>query len=398
MVITLSADEARRIALAAQGFRSRTAAAGGKPIDATLNTLKVLQLDSVNVFARSHYLPVFSRHGAYNPADLDDQIWSGESFTEYWAHEAAVIAMQDRALFAWRMSDFRTRHHDTGRQQQLNHAVMWVRDRLRAEGPLLARELEPQRSTPRGAWWDWSDTKHAVEMLFAQGEVVSTGRTRFQRRYALAEQVLGEAALVSIPRADAQQQLMDRAARAYGVATLHDLADYYRLRLAEAESAIHELEERGELIPVKVEGWVNGRGSPLSAWLHPSAVTPSRMAPDALLTPFDPLVWFRPRAERIFDFHYRLEIYTPAERRVFGYYCLPLMVQGRMAGRIDVKADRRNRVLLVQAAWKERKAPARTELTAVTLLTEAARWQGLERVESRGHGNLELPQVWSAEE
>ncbi|RGE21599.1 winged helix-turn-helix domain-containing protein [Leucobacter sp. wl10] len=398
---SLSAAEARRVSLAAQGFANAPRLRRRRPFDSALGALHVLQIDSVNVFARSHYLPVFSRHGDYDPSALDRHLWGSGEFTEYWAHEAAFVPVRDRALFGWRMDEYRERHLRDGRAAALAETAGRVRRRLADEGPRFVRELEQGPRGGRGPWWDWSDTKRAVEMLFAWGEVATTGREGFQRRYALAEQALPAEALGPVPRADAQRILVERAARALGVATLADLADYHRLRTADARVAARALEECGALLPVRVAGWTNGAGRPEPAWLHRDARVPSRLAPDALLTPFDPVVWFRPRAERMFDFHYRIEIYTPKEQRRFGYYCLPLMVGGRLAGRIDLKADRAKRsdnggALLVQAAWREDRAPARTAEAAAELLARAAAWQGLDEVRVSGVGNLPLPERFDA--
>lgn len=386
---SLSLAEARRVALAAQGFSSSTRIRQRRPFDPALERLHVLQIDSVNVFARSHYLPVFSRHGEYEVERLDRHLWSSGEFTEYWAHEAAFIPIEDRPLFSWRMSDFAHRYAE--RSEGLAPAIEQVRAQLAAHGPQFVRELETEPREKRGPWWDWSDTKRAVEVLFATGEVVSAGRERFERRYALASEALPPSALRVVARDEAQRTLVEQAARSLGVATLADLADYHRLKTGEARVAVRALEEEGLLVPVRVEGWLGANGSPLPAWMHRDARVPARLAPDALLTPFDPVVWFRPRAERMFDFHYRIEIYTPKEKRQYGYYCLPLMVGGTLAGRIDLKADRANRELLVQAAWQEPKAPKRAGEVAQQLLANAARWQGLSSVSVSGMGNLELP-------
>ena len=387
--ISLSPAEARRIALGAQGF---TAAAprlrARRPFDPALERLHVLQIDSVNVFARSHYLPVFSRHGEYSTEALDAHLWASGEYTEYWAHEAAFVPVEDRPLFQWRMSEFRARQADLA--LALAPEIDRVRAQLRDAGPQFVRELEERPRGARGPWWDWSDTKRAVELLFARGEVVAAGRQGFQRRYALAEDVLPDAGLGSVSRADAQRTLIERAARSLGVATLADLADYHRIRLSDAREAVRDLQEAGVLVPVQVAGWVTGRGTPEKAWMHAESRVPARLAPHALLTPFDPLVWFRPRTERLFGFHYRIEIYTPAAKRKYGYYCLPLMVGGRLVGRIDLKADRAERALLVQAAWQESGAPAHTPEVASQLLSRAARWQCLTEVRTSEVGNLPL--------
>ncbi|WP_336991629.1 winged helix-turn-helix domain-containing protein [Leucobacter sp. VD1] len=398
---SLSAAEARRVGLAAQGFSNAPRLRRRRPFDAVLDALHVLQIDSVNVFARSHYLPVFSRRGDYDAAALDRHLWRGGEFTEYWAHEAAFIPVRDRALFGWRMGEFRDRFTSNGRAEALAPTIERVHSALAAGGPQFVRELEDGPRNGRGPWWDWSETKQAVEMLFAWGEVVSAGREGFQRRYALAEQVLPADALRTVEREEAQRALVEQAARSLGVATLADLADYHRLKTADARAAVGALEEQGILIPVTVAGWQRSDGAPEAAWLHRAARVPARLAPDALLTPFDPVVWFRPRAERMFDFHYRIEIYTPKAKRRYGYYCLPLMVGGRLAGRIDLKAERPRKLgergaLLVQAAWMEDRAPARTAEAAVSLLARAARWQGLDEVRVSGVGNLQLPAGFDA--
>ena len=393
--VSLSPAEARRVALGAQGFSAVPRLRLRRQFDPALERLHVLQIDSVNVFARSHYLPVFSRHGGYSTEALDSQLWSSGEYTEYWAHEAAFIPVADRPLFQWRMREFRDRHAD--RAIALAPEVERVHAQLADAGPQFVRELEEGPREARGPWWDWSETKQAVELLFARGDVVAAGREGFQRRYALAEQVLPSRALEDRPRTEAQRALVERAARSLGVATLADLADYHRIRVADARSAVRDLEDAGDLVPVSVAGWVSTRGAPEQAWMHRETRLPARLAPDALLTPFDPLVWFRPRTERMFDFHYRIEIYTPQAKRKYGYYCLPLMVGGRMAGRIDLKADRAGRALLVQAAWQEPGAPARTVEAATSLLARAAAWQGLESVRVTGVGNLPLPAGFPAD-
>lgn len=386
----LSAAEARRVALAAQGFAHTPKLRVRRPFDGALDALHVLQIDSVNVFARSHYMPVFSRHGGYSQQKLDALLWDSGGFTEYWAHEAAFIPVADRPLFGWRMADRRERHANSGTTERLAAAITDVRAKLAGAGPQFVKDLEDGPREKRGPWWDWSDTKHGVELLFATGEVVSAGREGFQRRYALAEQVIAPEHLVEIDRETALRALVERAAQSLGVATLPDLADYHRLKTAEAKVAVQALEDSGELVPVSVQGWLTRTGKPEQAWLHRDARVPGRLAPNALLTPFDPVVWFRPRAERMFDFHYRIEIYTPKEKRQFGYYCLPLMVGGTLAGRIDLKADRAERALLVQAAWQEPGAPAQTAAVASDLLAQAAQWQGLDDIRVSGAGNLPL--------
>lgn len=381
---TLSAAQARRIALGAQGFSgSRPGSVGARRLHAGLERMGALQIDSVNVFSRSHYMPHFSRFGAYDRDALDRLVLAERGrYVEYRAHEAAFVPVEDWALWRFRMEDFRRRLDGPGGWAREHSAVL---ERLRAElaarGPLRPSQIdEGSERGSRGPWWDWDETKRGLEAMWLMGEVAIAGRRGFERRYALAEQVVPPGSLDrDVPVGDAVRELMSRAARAYGVATTADLADYYRLRAREAAPAVAELAESGELIPVRVPGW-EGRGRPQPTWLHRDAVLPRRVARTALLTPFDPLVWFRDRALRVFGLDYRIEIYVPAARRRFGYYSLPVLVDDRIAARVDLKADRATSRLLVQSAWWEPSTlPCDAERIAGELLL-AADWQGLERV------------------
>lgn len=395
MVSSLSAAQARRIALVAQGFgRAPAAATGIRQLRSAVSRLGLLQLDSVNVFERSHYLPLFARLGTYDKADLDRLTFDRRGdYTEYWAHEAAVIPVEQWPLFRWRMDAFR-HYYATNQKawmQSDTTSVAWVLAELAEKGPLAASQIEDDSRSGKSGWWDWSDTKRALEYLFAIGEVVSAGRTRFQRRYALREQVLPRHVLDrDVSRDDAVRQLLAQSARAHGIGTLRDLADYYRIKQAPAKAAINELVEAGELLPVTVAGW----NAP--AWLHRDARIPRRIETAALLSPFDPVVWERARAERMFGFHYRIEIYTPEPKRVFGYYSLPVLVDDQIVGRIDLKNDRQARVLRVQSAWREAHAPVGVEERIVPLLEATRAWQGLESVEFAGRGNLSaaLASAW----
>lgn len=301
MVDSISAAQARRIALAAQGFgRAPAAATGVRQLRSAVSRLGLLQLDSVNVFERSHYLPLFARVGAYEKADLDRLTFDRRGdYTEYWAHEAAVIPVEHWPLFRWRMDAFR-HYYATNQKawmQSDTKSVKWVLAELAEKGPLAASQIEDDSRSGKNGWWDWSDTKRALEYLFAIGEVVSAGRTRFQRRYALREQVLPRHVLDRhVSRDDAVRQLLAQSARAHGIGTLRDLADYYRIKQAPAKAAIDELVEAGELRPVTVAGWK------APAWLHRDARIPRRIDAAALLSPFDPVVWERARAERMFGF------------------------------------------------------------------------------------------------
>lgn len=397
MAETLSGVQARRIALAAQGFgRPREAKPGTRQLNLTLQRLGLLQLDSVNVFERSHYLPVFSRLGAYDKAELDALTFGRKAkYTEYWAHVAALIPLSTWPLWRWKMQQYReTWLADPDSWVSRNGGMLdWLRAELAAKGPLPASKVEHDANKRRGGWWEWSEVKTGLVYLFYMGEVVSAGRTRFERTYGLTEQVM-PAALVDqqVSAHDAMRQLMSLAARAHGIGTLSDLADYYRLKKTSAATVLEELVEDGELLPVTVRGWEKS-GRPLQAYLHRDARIPRRIEATALLSPFDPVVWERDRALRMFDFHYRIEIYTPAPKRIYGYYTLPVLVDDRIIGRIDLKSDRQNRVLRVQSAWKEADAgPAAAPspdawARVAALLRETAAWQGLDGIEVMNRGD-----------
>lgn len=388
---TLSPTQARRIALGAQGFtRARPLSVSGRHVHKVMNRLGVLQIDSVNVFARSHYLPLFSRLGAYEPALLDRVFLSGTShYVEYLAHEATFIPIEDWPLWRFRMEDFRRRWADEGSWTSSNARTMqWVQDELRARGPLRPADIRADAPRERGTWWDWDDVKLALEHLWRTGDVAISGRRGFERTYALAEQVIPESVRSEeISRDDAIHELTRRAARSSGVATQSDLADYYRIRdRAAVARSITALVDAGELQPVQVRGWERG-GRPLPAWRHRDAVLPRKVETAALLTPFDPVVWFRERALRVFDLDYRIEIYVPAEKRRFGYYSLPVLVGDRVVARVDLKADRATSTLQVQSAWWEPQArPGDAEPIAAELAL-AATWQGLEHISVSGWGD-----------
>jgi uncharacterized protein YcaQ len=392
MTQTISPAVARRVALAAQGFgRPRPSKVGTRQLNALIDRINLLQIDSVNVFERSHYLPVFARLGAYDKGLLDRLTFaSGAPHTEYWAHEAAFVRRADWSLFRWRMKAYRERYGSAPDSwfQTNRSTVDWLRAELAANGPLAAGEIEHDANTRRGPWWGWSDVKRALEFMFYFGEVAIAGRTRFQRRYALAEDVLPASVLdADISEQDAVRELILRSARAHGIGTLGDLADYYRIKKAPALAAIGELQDSAELIPVTVSGWER-RGKPTKVWLHKDARIPRRIEAAAVLSPFDPVVWERERALRMFDFHYRIEIYTPRPKRIYGYYVLPILLDDRIVGRVDLKSDRQAGVLRVQAAWTEDGAPSDAAERLVGVLREAAAWQGLGDVVVGDRGDL----------
>ncbi len=380
----LSAHEARRVALRAQGFGgANVPSVTRRRLSREIHRMATLQIDSVNVFARSHYLPLFSRLGAYDTAQLDRLLFSRRGpFVEFWAHQASFIAAEDWPLFAFRMQAHRERRARTGWFSVDDATLDWVRAELGARGPLRPAQIEDDAArAQRGPWWDWSAVKSALEYLWFTGEVAIAGRRGFERVYGLAEHVLpAEALSRSVSKDDALRELVRRAARAYGIATLADLDDYWRLRDQRTVARIvNELEDSGELVPVRVAGWQRGSRA-VPAWLHREAVVPRRIEAATLLTPFDPLVWSRDRAERLFDFSYRIEIYTPAAQRRFGYYSLPVLLGDRIAGRVDLKADRAAATLRVQSAWWEPDARADAAASVADVLRRAARWQGLDEI------------------
>jgi hypothetical protein len=383
---SLSAAEARRVALAAQGFgRSRPAATGTRQLNGALARMATLQIDSVNVFARSHYMPLFSRVGAYDTAALDRLLFARRPpYVEYWAHVAAFIPADDWGLFDFRMQALRAKYgSEPGGWFDANRDIVdWVRAELADRGPLRPAQIEHDaKESARGPWWDWDVVKRALEYLWMFGEVAIAGRRGFERRYGLAEQVIPRHVLdAPVPRDEAVHELVRRAARAYGVATAADIADYWRIADRKAvTTAVGDLVDAGELHPVTVEGWTTA-GRPAKAWLHADAAVPRKVDAAAILTPFDPVVWFRDRAERLFDFEYRIEIYTPAPRRRFGYYSLPVLIGDDIVGRVDLKADRAASTLLVQSAWWEHGRPTDAAPRLADELRLAASWQGLESI------------------
>lgn len=381
MTQSLSNAEARRIALAAQGFglRRTGAQSGWTAMRRAFEAMGVLQIDSVNVLTRSHYLPLFSRIGAYPRSRLDRASLapSGRALVEYWAHEASFLPVEDHPLWRWRMARARAGegiYKGLARFAREKRAYIdAVLDEVARRGPLTARELE-RPGGRKGPWWGWSDGKTALEYLFWTGAVSAAGRCNFERVYDVPERALPDAVLhAPTPgEAEALRALVAKAADALGVASETDLRDYFRLPVAACRAAIDDLVEAGALERVSVAGWTK------PGYLARRAASPRRIAPTALLSPFDPLVWHRDRAERLFDFHYRLELYTPAPKRRFGYYVLPFLMRGRLAGRVDLKADRAAGRLVVPGAFAE--PGERVEAVAEALapeLTRLAAWLGL---------------------
>jgi uncharacterized protein YcaQ len=378
---SLSARQARRVAIAAQGFRDPDRAADPTParLKRLIGDLGVVQLDSVNVLSRSHYLPAFSRLGAYPRERLDDLAWGRKpALFEYWGHEASLMPLALHPLLRWRMA--RARDGETwsglarfGRERQ--DLIAAARRRVGVEGPLTGGDFA---SGPKVAgWWNWSDGKRALEWLFWAGEVTTRTRRGFERVYDLTERVI-PSTILDTPtpdEAEAHRGLLRVAARALGVATAADLRDYFRLPSQGVAARLAELVEAGDLATASVEGWRQ------PAFLDPNVGRARLARVTTLLSPFDNLIWSRDRAERLFGARIRLEIYTPAHLRRHGYYVLPLLAGGAITARVDLKADRKARRLLVQAAHLEAGAPrAKAADDLFATLRRLADWLGLDTV------------------
>jgi uncharacterized protein len=394
--VRLTAAQARRIAVAAQGFSEPRP--GGSITRAHLRRLisriQVLQLDSVSVAVRAHYAPVFSRLGPYDRAVLDRAAWehsarSPRLLVEYWAHEAALMAVDDWPLLRWRMRQYRHGRwgtHIVKANPQLADKIVAAVAEL---GPSTAGQIEEHLATrprgPRGAWWgSRSDTKWVAEALFASGVLTTATRVGFARHYDLTERVLPPDVLArQVDEDDAVRELTLRAATALGVATEADMRDYFRLAPGQSKPAIAKLVADGELERVDVDGW----SAP--AYLPAGQTIPRRDRGTALLCPFDPLIFFRPRVERLFEFHYRIEIYTPANKRQYGYYVWPFLLDGELVGRVDLKADRAADALHVVGAFAEADRPSARVAAALTSeLATMASWLGLGGITVGERGDL----------
>ncbi len=390
---TLSLREARRIALAAQGFgQPRSHEMSPKRDLAKLvQRLGVLQIDSVNIITRAHTMPGFSRLGPYATADLDALAYDGRKrrLFEYWGHEASYPPVEMQPLFRWRMAraaDGKGTYAGLTRfGREKADYIDKVRREVMARGPLAASELSFKQKG-EGGWWGWSDGKSALEWLFWVGEITTaTRRGAFERIYDLTERVLPKA-ILAMPTpsvADAQRDLMRISAAAHGVGTEPCLRDYFRLDPADSKARVAELVDAGELLPVSVTGWDK------PAYLWHQARIPRRVEAQALLAPFDPLIWQRERTEALFGARIRLEIYTPAEKRMHGYYVLPFVLGEQVAARVDLKADRQAGTLRVLASHSEPGSDAgRTQEPLAAELRLMAHWLGLERITVAPRGDL----------
>ncbi|MDR7086230.1 uncharacterized protein YcaQ [Aeromicrobium panaciterrae] len=387
--MSLTPMQARRIALAAQGFtRPRPDAVAARHVQKVIDRLGFFQIDSVNVLQRAHYMPLFSRLGAYDTELLHRAAGrKPRRLFEYWAHEAALVDVNLWQAFQFRMESGARMWGGIKRvYDEKPEFVEWVLDEVRANGPLTAREVEHDVPREKDNWgWNWSEVKTSLEYLFYKGQVSAARRnSAFERVYDLPERVIPQAQLDAPPltAAAAHGVLVSHAARALGVGTAQCLRDYFRMDPAQTKAAIDELVSGGELIPTTVTGWKR------PAYLHRDAVQPRKVSARALLSPFDPLVFERTRTEQLFDFRYRIEIYVPAEKRVHGYYVLPFLLGDRLVARVDLKADRQAGTLIVHGAWAEDHAPESTATELAAELSLMAGWLGLDRVAPPSKGDL----------
>ncbi len=391
-MVELSLPEARRLALASQSFSpARPKSVGRRELLRLVQRLGALQIDSVNVLIRSHYLPAFARLGAYARADLDALAWESHDLFEYWGHEASLLPVELWPLLRWRMERARRGEMWGGIARFGRERAAYVEEVFRevgARGPIAASSLE-QGGKRGGKWWGWADGKRAMECLFWSGRVTASTRRNFERLYDLPERVLPPELLAAPvpPEDEAQRRLLVRASRALGIATARDLGDYFRIRPTLAKARIGELVELGELEPARVQGW--REPAFLARGLR---VAPSFEGLRALVSPFDSLIWERSRTERLFGFHFRLEFYVPAPKRVHGYYVMPFLLGDRLVGRVDLKAERSESTLLVHAAYPEKDVDGSEAATALAAqLRELADWLSLERIRIGRRGALATP-------
>ena len=385
----LSIGEARRMALACQGFGQQrpTGKVGRRHLQKVVDRLQVIQLDSVNVAVRSHYMPFFSRLGPYPLAELETLAWATHHLFEYWGHQASLLPVEQHPLHRWKMAqhkhDRQSRWFDALEKEHPGY-IASVLDEVRERGPLAAGELrDPGKKT--GPWWGYSKGKQTLEYLFWTGQVTANRRAGFERVYDVPERAIPPEVLAAPTPTEweARRALLELSARVLGVGTVSDLTNYFMLNIPKTRPVVAELVEDGVLVPTSVEGWKQ------PSYRHRDARPPRKVHATALLTPFDNLVWFRDRDERLFDFRYRIEIYTPAPQRVHGYYVLPFLHGERIVARVDVKADRKAKTLVVPSAFAERSVDMGEVAAALAEeLMLMARWLGLERVTVGRKGDL----------
>lgn len=389
MVKTIALDAARRIALGAQGMAARTPTGriDVRHFRRVMDTLGLVQLDSVNVCVRTHYMPFYSRLGPYDRAALDRWLnESGEQF-EYWCHEAAVLPVDRYPLWRWKMAEARPWRRTQALIDAHPELMDSVRTQVRESGPLTVRDLDAPNH--RGeSWWGYGPGKQLLELLFANGEISALRTRNFVRSYDVPERMIPRDILESaaIPKDEAYRTLLTDAVRHHGIGTAKDIIDYFRLNVPTARPILAGLVDAGVVDEVEVPGWRD------PVFVDPGAVRPRRIEGATLLSPFDPLVWCRERAERLFDFRYRIEIYVPEAKRTYGYYVLPFLMDDAMVARVDVKADRKAGRLLVRSAFIEQGA-SKDEVSRRLggELERFARWLGLEEISVSSKGNLARP-------
>ncbi len=407
--VSLSNKEARRLALTAQGFaptEPRRKRHDKRHLEAVIGKVGLLQIDSVNVLARAHYLPLFSRLGPYSTDVLDKAAFAPEKLSaakkskqlfEYWAHEASLLPFEVQPLLRWRMERAQEGQgvwkHIAQFARKNPDMIASVLAQVKERGPIKVSDLEEKKAQAgkkrETAWWGWDEYKRIMEWLFWTGQVTAAGRQNFERLYDVPERVLPDSVIATPTpsEAEAQRGLLRIAAQSLGIASEPDLRDYFRLSAVDSKRRVAELVEAGELIPAKVEGWEQ------PAFLHPSFseldALPKRINSRALLSPFDSLVWDRPRTERLFGFRYRLEIYTPEAKRQHGYYVLPFLLGDKLVARVDLKADRKSSCLKVQASHAEPRVKKGAVAKALYQeLRSMADWLNLEGMEIRDRGDL----------
>ncbi len=385
---TISNAQARKLALSAQGFQNDYSS-----LDQVLETTHVFQLDSVNVFERAHLLPAFTRMGAYSLADFEKWAFAQPQIAEEWAHCATLLAKTDWALFEFRRQESLARQSVQTMLKEQAKTISWIRSELANNGPMTVSQFEHDQNKRRGNWWGWSEVKLTLERLYDAGLLVSAGRTKFSRLYALPEQV--ELPKPTLNPEAQKLGLVLKSVAAIGVGTAEDIADYFRFRTTDVKPMLKQLVQSGEVVEVQVEGWEKPGYAPAGLDLEQGFEIGERQV--RLLSPFDPVTWHRDRALRLYDFDYRIEIYTPEAKRKYGYYTLPILYQDRLVGRVDLKNDRKAKALNVLSLWHEPWV-SKADLKAITpeLVKElklAATWVGAEILNPPSKGNWALGRV-----
>jgi uncharacterized protein YcaQ len=384
----ISNQQARNLALIAQGFQKNFSS-----LSEVLETTQVFQLDSVNVFERAHLLPAFSRMGSYPLTEFEQWAFGQPQIAEEWAHCAALVTKDDWALFDFRRQESLARQSVQTMLKEQAKTISWIRSELASNGPMTVSQFEHDQNKRRGNWWGWSEVKLLLERLYDCGELVSAGRTKFSRLYALPEQV--QLPKPTLTKEAQKLALITKSLTAIGVGTAEDISDYFRFRTTEIRPILKQLVESGAALEVQVMGWEKPAYASTTLDLEQNFEIGERQV--RLLSPFDPVTWRRDRALRLYDFDYRIEIYTPEAKRKYGYYTLPILYKDRLVGRVDLKNDRKAKALNVLSLWHEPWV-SKAELKAITpeLVKElrlAANWVGAETLNPPSKGNWALGRV-----